>query len=149
MCATSPSLTARCLAVCLCVRVCTRLQFLCPGCQRHKQQGTRRNKSCWPCDKYMQLHGHWPCDAPATDLPPVPASPPPPLFDHDPHSHSHLSHDQRVAITVLHKEGRDDSYIAQRIPCGVRSVRYWLEQEDIQDSPRRGRKRTTTAAVAT
>ena len=75
---------------------------------------------------------------------PVP-SPPPPLFDHNPHSHSNLSHDQRVAITVLHKEGRDESYIARRIPCDVRSVRHWLAQEDMNSSPRSGRKRKTTA----
>jgi len=75
----------------------------------------------------------------------LPPSPPPPLFDHDPHSHGHLSHDQRVAITVLHKEGRDDAYIAARIPCDVRTVRCWLERQSAQDQACRGRKRKTTA----
>jgi len=46
---------------------------------------------------------------------------------------------------VLHAEGRDESYIAARIPCDVRSVRHWLAQEDTHDSPRSGRKRKTTA----
>ena len=46
---------------------------------------------------------------------------------------------------MLHKEGHDESYIAQRIPCDVRSVRYWLTHPDLQDSPRSGRKRKTTA----
>ena len=67
------------------------------------------------------------------------------MFERDEHSHNNLSHDQRVAITVLHKEGRDDSYIASRISCDVRSVRHWLAHPNLQDSPRSGRKRKTTA----
>jgi transposase len=97
---------------------------------------------CVDCHNEQQRH---PSDAAAATAPLPSPSPPPPLFDHNPHSHSNLSHDQRVAITVLHKEGRDESYIAQRIPCNVRSVRHWLAQEDVNSSPRSGRKRKTTA----
>jgi transposase/uncharacterized coiled-coil protein SlyX len=93
----------------------------------------------------MQLHGYWPCDAPPPSPSPPAPSLPPPLFERDEHSHGHLSLEQRVAIRVLHREGRDDSYIAQRIPCDVRSVRYWLARPDLQDQPRSGRKRKTTA----
>ena len=82
--------------------------------------------------------------AAATSAPATP-SPSPTLFDRDEHSHSHLTHDQRVAITVLHKDGRDESYIAQHIPCDVRSVRYWLAHPDLLDLRRSGRKRRTTA----
>jgi len=97
---------------------------------------------CVGCHNEQQRH---PADAAAATAPSSSPSPPPPLFDHNPHSHSHLSHDQRVAITVLHKEGRDVSYIAARIPCHKNTVRHWLAQEDTHDSPRSGRKRKTTA----
>ena len=82
--------------------------------------------------------------ASATPAPAAP-SPPSPLFERDEHSHSHLSFEQRVAIRVLHKEGHDDSYIAARISCDVRTVQHWLTHPDLQDSPRSGRKRKTTA----
>lgn len=139
-----PSLTLCCARVRMYVRVCTRTQFLCPGCKQYKRRGARRNQDCWPCEKYKQLHGYWPCDAPTSSPPPTAPSLPPPLYDRDEHSHSHLSQEQRLAIRILHKEGRDVSYIATRIPCDVRTVRHWLAHEDLQDSPRTGRKRKTT-----
>lgn len=50
---------------------------------------------------------------------------------------------------MLHKEGRDEAYIAQRIPCDVRSVRHWLEHGSLQDEPRSGRPRLTDEAMDT
>jgi len=96
---------------------------------------------CQACN-HERLH---PSSAAAAAAPPAAPSPPPPLFARDSSSHSRLSVEQRVAINVLHKEGRDDSYIAARILCDVRTVRHWLEHPSAQDSPRSGRKRKTTA----
>jgi transposase/uncharacterized coiled-coil protein SlyX len=135
--------------VCCAVRMCAH-QRRCPGCSRWKALSKfARHETCSTCRSPTQQQSeedqtspHTPC--PATSAP----SPPPPLFDRDKHSHSHLSLEQRLTIRILHKEGRDESYIAQRIPCDVRSVRYWLVQEhpSLQDQPRSGRKRKTTAA---
>lgn len=123
-------------------------QRLCPGCSHWKAVGKfARHKTCSDCRS--PAHQHEAKDesstAAAASSSLAPSSPAP-LFDRDEHSHCNLSHDQRVAITVLHKEGHDESYIAQRIPCNVRSVRYWLAHPDLQDQPRSGRKRKTTAA---
>ena len=90
---------------------------------------------CQACN-HERLH---PSSAAAAAAPPAAPSPPPPLFARDSSSHSRLSVEQRVAINVLHKEGRDDSYIAARILCDVRTVRHWLEHPSAQDSPRSGR----------
>ena len=100
-------------------------------------------KQCRDC--YNQQHPPHPAAAAAASASPSSPSPPPPLFDHNPHSQGHLSQEQRLAIRILHKEGRDEAYIAARIPCDVRSVRHWLAQEDTHDSPRSGRKRKTSA----
>jgi transposase len=52
-------------------------------------------------------------------------------------------------IVCLHKLKRDDSTIAQEIPCDIRSVKHWVEHYDthhnVDDEPRSGRKRKTTA----
>lgn len=50
---------------------------------------------------------------------------------------------------MLQKEGHDESYIAQRIPCDVRTVRHWLNHSDVQDEPRPGRPRLTDEATDT
>jgi transposase/uncharacterized coiled-coil protein SlyX len=74
--------------------------------------------------------------------------PPPPLFNRNEHSHTHLSIEQRWTIVALHRDGRNEKYIAERIPCGVRSVRYWLfhhgKHGKVEDEPRPGRKRKTS-----
>jgi hypothetical protein len=57
------SLAAGC--VCCSRHVRSRGQIHCPGCHLWKKKRSSGNKSCWPCEKYMQLHGHWPSDAPA------------------------------------------------------------------------------------
>jgi transposase/uncharacterized coiled-coil protein SlyX len=119
------------------------VQDFCRSCgSRSEVAHASKHHQCHHCERERRH----PAAVAAAAAPPPSPSPPPPLSAHDPHSHSHLSHDQRVAITVLHKEGRDESYIAQRIPCEVRSVRYWLEHPDLQDQPRCGRKRKTTAS---
>ena len=91
----------------------------------------------------MHQHGHWLCEAPPSSPAPAAPSSPPPLSTHDAHSHSHLGAEQRWAIVILHKEGRDDAAIAQRIPCDVRSMRHWLahyeQHGDVKDEPRSGR----------
>ncbi len=118
------------------------MQFQCPVCGKWKAARHKHGSKCNDCHHAQQ---HEPTAAAAAASAPVAPSLPPPLSSHDPHSRSHLTHDQRVAITVLRKEGRDDSYIAARIPCDLRTVRYWLAHEDTLDSPRSGRKRKTTA----
>jgi transposase/uncharacterized coiled-coil protein SlyX len=142
----APLLTVCCLRVCGGAPVCAWcgcVQEKCKQCDKliTAKPGDRHHL-CSAC-KHERYYP--PAAAAAAAAAPAAPSPPPTLFDHDPHSHGHLSHDQRVAIAVLHKEGRDDSYIAARIPCDVRSVRHWLEHENLQDSPRSGRKRKTTA----
>lgn len=100
-------------------------------------------KQCRDC--YNQQHPPHPASTAAAAASPPSPSPPQPLFSRDEHSHSHLSEEQRFAIRILHKEGRDEAYIAARIPCNVRTVRHWLARADTHDSPRSGRKRKTTA----
>jgi uncharacterized coiled-coil protein SlyX len=52
-------------------------------------------------------------------------------------------------IVCLHKLKHEDSSIAAQIPCDVRSVRHWLDHYEkhgnVEDEPRSGRKRKTTA----
>src|SRR5690242_17474899 len=52
-------------------------------------------------------------------------------------------------IVCLHKLKRDDSSIAQEIPCDIRSVRHWVDHYEkhgnVEDQPRSGRKKKTTA----
>ena len=124
------------------------VQLFCNPCSTWKAARHKHGSICSDCHNQKHrssIHAA----APIQSLPP----PLPPRlrrcsrFERDEHSHRNLSHDQRVAITVLHKEGHDESYIAQRIPCDVRSVRHWLAHPDpdLQDSPRSGRKCKTTA----
>jgi transposase len=119
-----------------------RVQFCCAVCRTWKAVRHKHGSKCNDCHHQQQRQ---PADAAeAAPAAAVPSSPQP-LFERDEHGHSHLTLEQRVAIRVLHKEGHDDSYIAARIPCDVRTVRHWLEHEDPHDSPRTGRKRKTTA----
>jgi transposase/uncharacterized coiled-coil protein SlyX len=139
------SLTRCCARVLYCLFTAVQLpmaQFFCEPCGTWQAVRHKHGRICSDCHNKK----HRPSTNAAAAVP-ASASPssPPPLFDRNEHSHCNLSHDQRVAIRVLHKEGRDDSYIAQRIPCDVRSVRHWLTHSDLQDSPRSGRKRKTTA----
>jgi hypothetical protein len=51
----------------------------------------------------------------------------------------------------MHKDGRDNEYIAQKIPCDMRSVHHWLDyyeqHHNVDDIRRSGRKRKTTSKV--
>lgn len=89
-------------------------QVQCAVCQhwiqRSKMDG---HTKCWPCRH--QEHKE-----------PAPVMPPAPLFDRDASTHALLSQEQRFTIVALHRDGRNERYIADRIPCDVRSVRYWL-----------------------
>jgi hypothetical protein len=53
----------------------------------------------------------------------------------------------------LHRDGRDDGYIAARIPCDVKSVRRWVQHYEqhhtVEDEPRSGRPRITDEAMDT
>jgi transposase len=118
------------------------VQIPCKQCGNLTTQREGEKHRLWKACNHVRQYGPPSIAVASSSCAP---SPPPPLFDRDEHSHSHLSLEQRVAITVLHKEGRDESYIAQRIPCDVRSVRHWLAHPSLQDQPRRGRKRKTTA----
>jgi hypothetical protein len=122
-------------------------QRLCPDCGHRKSLEHWHGKQCRDCSN-QQHPPHLAAAAAAATPPPAP-SPPSPLFDRDEHSHGHLSQEQRLDIRILHKEGRDEAYIAARVPCDVRSVRHWLAQEDTHDSPRSGRPRSTDEAMDT
>jgi transposase len=152
--ARSDALSHLLLCSCAAATGCDRLPLLfacaqvqCVGCGHWMSKAKAcGHKLCLSCR-------HPPAAAAAaTPAPPAP-SPPPPLSDHDPHSHGHLGLEQRVAIRVLHAEGRDDSYIAARIPCDVRTVRHWLahyeQHHDVQDERRSGRPRLTDEATDT
>jgi transposase len=56
---------------------------------------------------------------------------------------------RRWAIILLHKMRRDDAAIAKEVDCDARSVRHWIEHYQqhgsVDDLPRSGRKRKTTA----
>ncbi len=77
------------------------------------------------------------------------ASSSPPLFEHGDITHTHLSTERRWLIILLHKLKRDDAAIATEVACDVRSVRHWIEHYqqhgNVDDLPRSGRKRKTTA----
>jgi transposase/uncharacterized coiled-coil protein SlyX len=134
--------------LCWCAVYCSCLllpfQEQCLDCSHWITKTSNRTHICLECRKLREQKDDHPTSPQNLWESTAATSPPLPLSDHNPHSHSHLSHDQRVAITVLHKEGRDDSYIAARIPCDVRTVRHWLEHGSLNDEPRQGRKRKTT-----
>jgi transposase len=139
------TLSRAAVPVCVCgwatvaIHVC--LQRPCRECGKlYTVRAGEKHHLCRACNNERRH----PSFASAAAASPSTPSPPPPLFDRDEHSHGHLSQEQRFAIRILHKEGRDEAYIAARIPCDVRSVRHWLAQEDTNDSPRSGRKRKTT-----
>ena len=95
-------------------------------------------------DCYNQQHPPHPVAALAAAVPPSP-----PLFERDSAAQSHLSSERRWAIILLHKMKRDDAAIAKEVECDVRSVRHWIEHYQqhgsVDDLPRSGRKRKTTA----
>ena len=121
-------------------------QFLCSVCNTWKAARYKHGSKCNDC--HNQQHRHSSSAVAAAPVPPVSS-----LFERDASTHSHLSVEQRWAIVILHKEGRDDAAIAQRMPCDVRSVRHWLahyeQHHDVQDEPRSGRPRSTDEATDT
>ncbi len=124
-------------------------QEQCQTCSKWIKKASNRTHICLDC---RRQHEHKEEDPPtaAAGVPPAPApSPPLPLFPSLSSAHSHLSIGQRWAIVTLHKEQHDDDYIAQRIPCDVRTVRHWVAHHEkhgnVEDEPRSGRKRKTTA----
>jgi len=126
------------------------MQLVCSVCEQWKAIHYKHGTKCNDCHHEQQRH---PPDADAASLPPAAPSPPPPLFPRDSSSHSHLSIEQRWTIVALHRDGRDDNYIAERIPCDVKSVRRWLQHYEqhhsVADEPRSGRPRMTDEALDT
>jgi hypothetical protein len=126
------------------------LQFQCSICRLWKAARHKHGSKCSDCHN---LQHRQPLAASAAAPASAAPSPLPPLSAHDEHAHGRLSTEQRWAIVVLHKEGRDDAAIAQRIPCDVRSVRHWLahyeQHHDVADEPRAGRPRCTDEATDT
>ena len=151
---------------CLCFLSCflVTAQVQCPICLTWKERRSNGYRVCWPCEKTQRDNetpsaassssssAPSPAAAAASSTPsavsvPASASPPPPLFDSPATPHSHLSVGQRWAIITLHKEGHNDSYVSQRIPCDVKSVRRWIVHyelhQTVEDEPRSGRPRIT------
>ena len=98
----------------------------------------------------MRLHG--PPKPPTPSLLSSP-SPPPPLFDHELSSLSHLSEHERAAIIALWKLGEPRQQISHEIPCNVKSVSRWTsrweKQHSLHDKPGRGRKRKAPEVTPT
>ena len=120
-------------------------QEQCRFCSRLITKTSNRTHICLECRKQQEHQAEQASSAAAAASSPStisPASPPSPFFDSPPTSHSHLSVGQRWAIITLHKEGHDHSYIAQRIPCDVKSVRRWIAHHEqhhtVDDEPRSG-----------
>jgi transposase/uncharacterized coiled-coil protein SlyX len=119
-------------------------QEQCHDCGKWTKPRSDRTHRCKECaHKYQQQQRQ------STDAPAAAAPSPAPLFERDASTHSHLSTEQRWCIVSLHRDGRNERYIADRIPCDVRSVRYWLLHHEktgnVDDLRRSGRKRKTTA----
>jgi transposase/uncharacterized coiled-coil protein SlyX len=130
---------------------CACVQFFCSVCHRTRRLRFKHGTMCVDCHNQQQRH---PADAAAAADPPSAApSPPPPLFERDASSHNHLSVEQRWTIVALHRDGRDDSYIAARIPCDMKSVHRWMQHYEqhgnVEDEPRSGRPRSTDEAEDT
>ncbi len=124
-------------------------QHLCPGCKQWKVKRTSRSSVCWPCEKYHQQHGYWPCEA----TPPSPAPPQPLLFPHSEHSHHELSPLLRYGAVVLKKEGHFSPETAHMLGISESSVRRAVARfertSDVNDLPRYGRPRATDEATDT
>lgn len=77
--------------------------------------------------------------------PPSSPSPSPPLFDHDPSSHSHLTPVEQDAIVTLSQLHMTRPQIAEKIPCHRHTVAHrekeWEEKHSTEEREGRGRKR--------
>lgn len=118
------------------------------GKSKDKKKFNRR-VNCWECySAARHSTGAIAVDSSSSTVPSASPFPPPPFSPLSP-PHSHLSVEQRWAIIILHKEGNNDSTIATRIPCDLRTVHHWLDQYErhgnVEDDRRSGRKRKTTA----
>lgn len=125
-------------------------QEQCRICSRFITKTSNRTHICLECRKQQEHKEEQASSVAAAASSPStisPASPPSPFFDSPATLHSHLSVGQRWAIITLHKEGHDHSYISQRIPCDVKSVRRWIvhyeQHQTVEDDPRSGRPRIT------
>ena len=148
MCALSNTLSRADVGACRCHRGRSRVQFRCPGCGVWKDKRSNGSNSCWPCEKHMQLHGHWPCDAPPPSPPPAETPSPPTLFDRPSGCIDQLTLVQRAAIVTLDKIGHTRSEIAHEIPCSLNTVGHWLQSwadhRSLDDADRSGRPRCTS-----
>jgi transposase len=96
----------------------------------------------------MQLHGHWPCDAPPPSPPLSAPSSPPPLFVRLSGCIDQLSEVERAAIVTLHKVGWTGRDIAHVIKCSENTVSLWVnrwrDEHSVADAERSGRPRCTS-----
>jgi len=94
----------------------------------------------------MQLHGHWPIDAPAAAALSLL-----PLFPSHAGNHAPLPVVQRAAVVTLVEDGQPRGVVAAKVGTSVPAVRRWVQRYeqhgDVADEPRSGRPRATDEAT--
>jgi transposase len=123
------------------------VQELCRDCGVWTKPRSDRTHRCTDCARqYQQQHHQREEQASSARAATAPA--PPSLFERDAATHRHLSQEQRWCIVSLRRDGRSERSISDRLPCDVRTVRYWLVHHEkyghVDDLRRSGRKRKTT-----
>src|SRR5665648_27516 len=96
----------------------------------------------------MQLHGHWPCDAPPPSAVPAELSPSASMFGRPSGCIDQLTFVERAAIVTLHGVGWTGRDIAEAIKCNEQTVSLWINRwsctHSLNDADRSGRPRCTT-----
>jgi transposase len=134
------------------VPVCARELFLCvqkrcAACGIHKvEKCFHRSSTCWECRSRRSTS--------TTNITvPIDPSSFAQYFNHEPSHGSRLSLVQRSSLLTLHALGFNDERVAQLTGCDRRTVRHWVahyqQHHSLEDEPRSGRPRVTSAATDT
>ena len=134
------------------VPVCARELFLCVqkrcvACGIHKvEKCFHRSSTCWECRSRRSTS--------TTNITvPIDPSSFAQYFNHEPSHGSRLSLVQRSSLLTLHALGFNDERVAQLTGCDRRTVRHWVthyqQHHSLEDEPRSGRPRVTSAATDT
>ena len=132
--------------------VCARELFLCvqkrcAACGIHKvEKCFHRSSTCWECRSRRSTS--------TTNITvPIDPSSFAQYFNHEPSHGSRLSLVQRSSLLTLHALGFNDERVAQLTGCDRRTVRHWVahyqQHHSLEDEPRSGRPRVTSAATDT
>lgn len=123
---------------------CICVQIPCRQCGKlTKETASERHHLCHECN-YTRKYGPRTLSSPS---PPPSSSPPPPLFARPESCIDTLTPEQRWAIIILDKENYSRHEIANKIPCSVKTVGYWLRRYEqthsVEKEERSGRTRCT------